>query len=259
MEAMAVPEVDRWRAPTPLPRAVRGGRPVVMAARQSNAHLRLDERLCVVRSGRLVARLESEPGTTVVEVLFPGDVVTEGVFGGEAPRTLTALTPASLLVLDAPEALRMLAAGGGATRWLLDGMTQRVRRAENRQANLMTADARTRLSRFLLDWCETTADVHLPSPFRGGVAQSVLAELVGSTRHTVNRILRDFQKRGVVVLEHGGVTIDDFDVLKRCARDARPYFRGRVSPAVAVRQLDQGPDGGANTLRLLHRAAARAM
>jgi hypothetical protein len=92
--------------------------------------------------------------------------------------------------------------------------------------NLMTADARARLARILLDWCEATTDVHLPSPFRGGFTQSVLAELIGSTRHTVNKVLRDYEKRGVVVLEHGGVTLQRLDVIGRCARDAQPYFHG---------------------------------
>lgn len=236
MDAVSVPDTERWRTLAPLPRAVRAGRPVVMAARQSYAHLGLEERLCVVRSGRLVARWEGEPGKHVGEVLFPGDVVGEGVLGGEAPGRLTALTPTSLLLLDQAETSSLIHDGGGATRWLLEAMTDRVRRADNRQANLMTADVRSRLARFLLDWCEVTADVHVPSPFRGGPTQSVLAELVGSTRHTVNRILRDFDQRAVVVLEHGGVTLDDFDVLRRCAREARPYFRATGRSEVLARQ-----------------------
>lgn len=197
-----------------------------MRARQSNASLGLDQRLCLVRAGRLVARLAPEPGLHLAELLLPGDVIAEGAFGGAAPRTLTALTAASLVVVDGPAASNLLVTGGATTRWLLEGMTHRVKRAENRQTNLMTTDLRTRLARFLLDWCQATTDVHLPGPFRGGFTQSVLAELVGSTRHTVNRTLQDFERRGVVVLEDGGITVEDFVVMRRCARSAAPYLLG---------------------------------
>jgi CRP/FNR family cyclic AMP-dependent transcriptional regulator len=168
----------------------------------------------------------------VAELLFPGDVVAEGVFGGVAPGALTAATPAHLVVLEADLVHELLANAGETPPWLMHAMTVRVRRAENRQSNLMLVDVRTRLARFLLDWCEATRTVHVPGPFRGGLARTVLAEVIGSTRHTLNRTLHDFEKRGVVVMENGGVTVEDFVVIRRCAVRASSYLHGVDRPFV---------------------------
>lgn len=178
-----------------------------------------------MRSGLLVARYDLD-GLPVTELLFPGDVVAEGVFGGVAPDVLSATVLTNVVLLDAEVTHGLLDEGGPTSRWLVRRMTVRVRRAENRQSNLMMADTRTRLARLLLDWCEISTSVHVPGPFRGGVSQAGLAEVIGSTRHTVNRTLQDFERRGVVVLEHGGVTVENFDVMRRCARRAQPYLHG---------------------------------
>lgn len=195
-----------------------------MWARQTMTSLGLQDRVGVVKSGLLLARYESEPGLRIAELLLPGDVIAEGLFGGTAPDALTAVSHANLVVLGAGDVTALLA--GGPPSPLLRGMTVRVRRAENRQWNLTTTDMRTRLARFLLDWCEVNRTVHLPGPFRGGFAQTVLAEVIGSTRHTVNRTVHDFERRGVLVLEDGGITVEDFAVIRRCARGAAPYLLG---------------------------------
>lgn len=206
-----------------------------MWSRQTVPSQWLQSELCIVRSGVLVARYESEPGMRVAEVLCAGDVIADGLFGGRAPITLTATTPVSLAVLDADQVGGALESDPAASLWIIHGMTVRARRAENRQVNLMTTDSRARLSRFLLDWCESGSTAHLPGPFRGGVAQRVLAEVIGSTRHTVNRTLQDFEKRGVIVLEDGGVTVERFEVLRRCARGTQPYLYGVGSRRIGAR------------------------
>jgi CRP/FNR family cyclic AMP-dependent transcriptional regulator len=207
----------------------------MMWARQTRTSLGLQDGLGVLRSGLVLARYESKPGMRVGELLLPGDVVAEGVFGGDAPSELIAVTPVNLALFDPPQVHALLGRYNGAPAWLLRGMSVRVARAENREWNLKTADARTRLARFLLDWCEATTDIHVPGPFRGGFAQTALAEVVASTRPTVNRILQDFERRGVVVLEHGGVTVEDFAVVRRCARGAASYLHAvEASPAATL-------------------------
>jgi CRP/FNR family cyclic AMP-dependent transcriptional regulator len=221
--------VGQFRAP-PLRPSLLSDHAMVLWARQTFASPSLQSDLCLVRSGLLVARYESEPGMAVAEILWPGDVIGEGIFGGVAPVSLTAATPATLAVLDAERVDDVLSNDHAASQWLMRAMAVRARRAQNRQVNLMTANTRARLSRLVLDWCESGSTVHVPGPFRGGVAQNVLAEVIGSTRHTVSRTLQDFDRRGVILLEESGVTVRKFDVLRRCARATRPYFHGVDAP-----------------------------
>lgn len=149
--------------------------------------------------------------------------------------------PTTLVVHDTESVDDLLVRGASSVAWLLRGMSIRVGRSQNRQANLMTTDVRARLSRLLLDWCAVGDTAHVPGPFQGGLAQSVLAEVIGSTRHTVNRTLRSFEHRGFVVLEHGGITVEDFDAVTRLARKAKPYFAG-----VGLHSQDSAPDGTAH-------------
>lgn len=218
-----------------LPGSLGNGTQVSLWARQTRAPW-LENHLCVVTSGMVLANYESEPGSRLAEVLVPGDVVAEGICGGQAPSGFTTITSATLVVHDTKSVDDLLVRGGSSADWLLRGMSIRVGRSENRQANLMRTDMRARLSRLLLDWCAVGATTHVPGPFRGGLAQSVLAEVIGSTRHTVNRTLRNFEHRGFVVLEHGGITVEDFDAVTRLAREAKPYFTG-----VELHSQDAGP------------------
>ena len=50
------------------------------------------------------------------------------------------------------------------------------------------------------------------------LTQEELAELAGTTRSTINRILRDEEKRGTLKLERGRTTVLDREAIARRAR-----------------------------------------
>ena len=54
-----------------------------------------------------------------------------------------------------------------------------------------------------------------------GYTQEQLAELAGTSRSTVNRVLRQEEKRGTVALRRGRTTVLDRDALARRARGHR--------------------------------------
>lgn len=196
-----------------------------MAARRTATPLWLEQNLCVVRSGLLVATHEPRPGIRLAEVLFPGDVLGEGSFGGKPPVTLRAVQASKLVVLDGPAVERLFLTGDPAVRWLLEGMASRVRRTERHTWNVRTSPVRARVARFLLDWCELCGSWHLPGPVRGGLSVSLVADLVGSVRPTVHRTLLGFERAGAVVLWHGGITVTDAGALQRRAAGVEPYLQ----------------------------------
>jgi len=52
------------------------------------------------------------------------------------------------------------------------------------------------------------------------LTQEELAQLAGTSRATVNRVLREEEKRGALRLDRGRVTVIDSDSLRRRARTA---------------------------------------
>jgi CRP/FNR family transcriptional regulator, cyclic AMP receptor protein len=50
------------------------------------------------------------------------------------------------------------------------------------------------------------------------LTQEELAQLAGTSRATVNRVLRDEEKRGAVELTRGRITVSDADAIRRRAR-----------------------------------------
>lgn len=188
--------------------------------------VRLQDHVCVVISGLFIARYEREPGLRVSELLLPGDVVADGVLGASPPGTLVAATAGRVVAVDLARACQLTTSDQDATQWLLKGMAIRAQRAENRQTNLMRADIRTRLAGFLLDWSDAIGGTRLPGPYNGGLTQRTIAEMIGATRAAVNRTLHGLERRGVVELGEGGITIVSFDGLRHAARSAEPILGG---------------------------------
>ena len=98
---------------------------------------------------------------------------------------------------------------------LLRLLAEQVRRTSDRIVEAHHVDADTRVRRRLCELAET---------YGGGddepvvpLTQEDLAAIAGTSRATVNRVLREEEKRGVVALERGRVTLRDTEALAgRC-------------------------------------------
>ena len=65
---------------------------------------------------------------------------------------------------------------------------------------------------------ELTANADHAQPIDVPLTQEELAELAGTTRSTVNRVLRDEEKRGTIKLERGRTVVLDAAQIARRAR-----------------------------------------
>jgi CRP-like cAMP-binding protein len=95
---------------------------------------------------------------------------------------------------------------------LLRLLAEQLRRASDRIVEAHYVDADTRVRRRLCSLAETYGDGIVP------LTQEDLAAMAGTSRATVNRVLRDEEKRGTVALQRGRVTLVDVDELGRRCR-----------------------------------------
>jgi len=109
----------------------------------------------------------------------------------------TALTNCELLVLERRDVLPFLERSPTACLNLMQMLCARVRRSDERMAEIAFFDLPARLARVLLRY---PAQGRAPSKL--SLSQRELAEMSGSTRENVNRCLRDWQRQGILDLKN---------------------------------------------------------
>ena len=117
----------------------------------------------------------------------------------------TALTRCELLVLDRRDVMAFLQRSPDACLKLLAFLCARIRRSDERMSDVAFLDLRARLAKTLLR--ESVEAGRAPHRSRLSLSQGELANMIGGTRENVNRYLKDWQRRGVLEIDHGWISI----------------------------------------------------
>jgi CRP-like cAMP-binding protein len=158
-------------------------------------------------------------GRFAVRVMTPlGDVATLGIRGpGESFGEMALVHP------ESRRAATVQALEPAETRALAYSQLEQLRPAVDRMLVALLADEVRRNGELLLDALYVSAErrvlrrlLELGSPVV--LTQEELAQLAGTSRATVNRVLRDEEKRGTVELTRGRITVTDPGALGRRAR-----------------------------------------
>ncbi len=171
--------------------------------------------LHLVAKGRVAVRISTELGDVVtVDLVGPGDSLGELALlsaSGVRAATATALEPTETLSLDCETFRTLRQTDPAVTEVLVELLAERVRRLDARLMEALYVPADSRILRRLLDLAEIYGDT-IP------LKQEDVAGLAGTTRATVNRVLRREERSGTVALKRGGVTLLDRQALVRQAR-----------------------------------------
>ena len=169
----------------------------------------------LVAKGRIAVRVTTRMGeVATVELVLPGDVVGElALLSPEGMRgaTAVALEPTETLVLDKATFSALRRDDPMVSDFLVQLLAARVRRLTERLLEALYLPADVRLLRRLLELADVYGDV-IP------LIQEDLAGLAGTTRATVNRVLRRELQRGTLELNRGRVTVTDRQSIARRAR-----------------------------------------
>jgi CRP-like cAMP-binding protein len=186
------------------------------------------------------ARLESwhfSAGQFIFEQGDPGDLLILGpsdMFGemsildpGPRMSTATALTAVEAVAMDRAMLREWIAARPEVAEQLLRILARRLRRMSTSRDEMVFTDAPGRIAKLLLRLAqrfgvqrdgavEVTHDL----------TQDEIAQLVGASRETVNKVLSDFTNRGWIRLRGKGVIISEAErlALRADLRPAQPMF-----------------------------------
>jgi CRP/FNR family cyclic AMP-dependent transcriptional regulator len=172
--------------------------------------------LHLIARGRFAARVTTPQGDSVLlEVLGPGQSFGELALllpGAQRTATVSALEDGETHSVFRDDFAVLQRSHPGVKDVLLRLLAEQLRRASDRIVEAHYVDADTRVRRRLCSLAETYGDSVVP------LTQEDLAAMAGTSRATVNRVLRDEERRGTVALERGRVTLLDVDELVRRCR-----------------------------------------
>jgi CRP/FNR family transcriptional regulator, cyclic AMP receptor protein len=172
----------------------------------------------LVTKGRFDVRVATPLGDEIaLAIRGPGETFGELAVMTEADRsaTVTALEAGETLVVRGSELRRLAHRHPTLDEVLVRLLAERVAFLSERLVEAYTVDAETRVARRVLELVRlygSTPPIVIP------LIQDDLAALAGTSRATVNRVLRRAEKRGVVELGRGRTVVLDADALARLAR-----------------------------------------
>ena len=189
-----------------MPRSFGAGEPVCRVGDPGGS-------MMAVLAGTVRISMPTVKGKEVILAdLRPGQLFGEIALLDGKPRSAnaTALTKCDLLVLERRNVIPFLERNPAACLQLMELLCARIRRSDERMADLAFFELPSRLAKVLLRYAseKTGAEVRL------SLSQTELAEMVGATRENVNRCLRDWHRRGIVKLKGGWTIILDTEKLR---------------------------------------------
>jgi CRP-like cAMP-binding protein len=179
--------------------------------------------LHLIVRGRFAARLTTALGDSILfEVLGPGQAFGELALllpGAGRSATVSALEDGETRSVFRDDFARLQQSHPGVKDVLLRLLAEQLRRASDRIVEAHYVDAETRVRRRLCELAESYG--HDDAESVVPLTQEELAATAGTSRATVNRVLRAEEKRDVVALERGRVRVLDRDELgRRCRWDS---------------------------------------
>ncbi len=177
------------------------------------------EVLYMIQSGQVRIFIHGLDGSENSVILFgrPGDIFGELAVIDGLPRSATAaaLDDTVLLTINRETFRRHMRHMPQLAYNFMQELTRRVRYNTQQMNSLTSLPVSQRLARQLVelaqDYGRVTHEgvtIHIP------LTQQHLASLIGATRESINKCLRDFRQRNWILVNHGRITILDPDALR---------------------------------------------
>ena len=180
------------------------------------------DRLFIITSGKVkIGRRTPDGRESLITLMGPADMFGELALFDPGPRTstVTALTQLEAVTMNHDALLSWIRDRPQIAEQLLRVLARRLRRTNDSLCDLIFTDVPGRVAKQLLDLAKRFG-VRDGDALRVDheLTQEELAQLVGSSRETVNKALSDFVQRGWIRRQGKTVFIDDAARLARRAR-----------------------------------------
>jgi CRP/FNR family cyclic AMP-dependent transcriptional regulator len=185
----------------------------------------------VIVSGRVEVASETADGNrSMLGVLIPGAIIGDAAAldrdgfaleTGTFAVTATAIEDTLLLAIDPAYFCRLVETDARFAGNIARGLARRLRMMIVRDAWMMSLSVPARLARFITWLADTEglSDRSGPLHLRMRLPQDQLGAMIGATRESVNKYLREWSKAGIVEHASGRISILDRARLQALAED----------------------------------------
>jgi CRP/FNR family cyclic AMP-dependent transcriptional regulator len=173
--------------------------------------------LFVVREGRVKVVLIGEDGREVIlGVLGVGEYFGELSLIDDRPRSahVIAMEDSNLLVLRREDFRKRVESSPSVAWGLLTELSRRLRRADDKIGGLVLLDVPGRIARLLLDLAEESGT----NAIEKTLTHQTIAQMIGASRETVSRAMKDFQDAGWITVERRRIALADRAALEQRAQ-----------------------------------------
>ena len=170
--------------------------------------------LFVVREGRVKVVLVAEDGREVIlGILGAGEHFGELSLIDDKPRSahVVAMEESSLLVLRRDDFRRRVEQNPSVAWALLMELSRRLRRADEKIGSLVLLDVPGRIARLILDASAEGGSDLIDKP----LTHQTIAHVIGASRETVSRAMREFVEAGWVSTERRRIRVTDRAALEK--------------------------------------------
>ncbi|MES2177277.1 MAG: Crp/Fnr family transcriptional regulator [Gemmatimonadota bacterium] len=170
--------------------------------------------LYILRTGRVKVVLIGEDGREVIlGVLEPGSHFGELALIDDQPRSahVIAMEDAQLLILRREDFRRRVDANPTVAWALLCELSHRLRRADEKIGGLVLLDVPGRIARLLLDLAQESGGPTIDKL----LTHQTIAQMIGASRETVSRSMKDFQENGFIRVERRRIAIANREALEK--------------------------------------------
>lgn len=137
--------------------------------------------------------------------------------GGERSADAVALTKCELLALERRDLMAALQRNPEACLRLLEVVCKRLRETDERITEIAFFELPVRLAKVLLRTAAAPGAAARAANPKVALSQRELGNMIGGTRESVNRCLRDWQRRGIIRLAKGWIILEDTAALTELA------------------------------------------
>jgi CRP/FNR family transcriptional regulator, cyclic AMP receptor protein len=155
----------------------------------------------------------------VLTIIQPGEVIGElAVFDGkERSADAIAETACTLAVLERQDVLSFFERNPAAWPKLVEVLCERLRRTDQAFAEVAMLPLPARLAKTMLRLLRDRGDSAAADALKIQFSQRDLGNMVGGTRESVNRCIREWQRTGLVQVSEGVIVVNNASALEKIA------------------------------------------
>jgi len=169
----------------------------------------LSNSMYVIKEGEVKVYASDENGKEVILlILHAGEYFGEMALVDDEPRSASVitLTPVKLMVITKADFKNFLASNSEVAFNMIRALTRKIRAMTNSVKNLALLDVYGRVAHILID---LSSEIDGKQVINQKLTHQEIANMVGSSREMVSRILKDLSTGGYISVDKSSITINE--------------------------------------------------